>query len=148
VVMSICTLGVYNIYWQFCHWLYIRDYEKASFSPAWRGFFSIVFCYPLFRRIRRTVIAKGLPIGLSAGPLVLGWLIFALAGLLPPPFFLLYFVSTLFLLPAQNAANAINATIDPEHDPNNKFSMWNKVAIVIGGLTVILAVVGAFLPPK
>jgi hypothetical protein len=57
-------------------------------------------------------------------------------------------LSTLFLLPVQNAANAINATIDPEHDRNNKFSLWNKVAIVIGGLTVILAVVGAFLPPK
>jgi hypothetical protein len=35
VVMSICTLGFYNLYWQFCHWLCIRDYEEASISPAW-----------------------------------------------------------------------------------------------------------------
>jgi hypothetical protein len=39
VVMSICTLGFYDLYWQFCHWLYIRDYEEARISPAWRGFF-------------------------------------------------------------------------------------------------------------
>jgi 4-hydroxybenzoate polyprenyltransferase len=73
-----------------------------------------------------------LPIRLPAGLLALGWLIFSAAGSsLAPPFFLLYFLSTLFLLPVQNAANAINATIDTEHDRNNKFSLWNKVAIVI-----------------
>lgn len=148
VVMSISTLGLYTLYWQFCHWLYIRDYEDASFSPGWRGFFAIIFCYPLFRRIRQTARSKGLPVTLPAGPLAFGWLIFAFLGSLPPPFFLLYFLSVLFLLPVQNAANAINSITDPDHDPNDSFSTWNKVAIGVGGITLALAVVGSFLPPK
>jgi hypothetical protein len=146
VVMSICTLGLYEVYWQFCHWAYIRDYEKSNISPGWRGLTWIVFCYPLFRRIRRTSRLKELPATPSAGPLALGWIFFVLLG--PTPLFFLSFFSVLFLLPVQKAANSINAQIDPDHDPNDKFSFWNKVAIVFGGLTVILAFVGVLLGPR
>lgn len=147
-VMSICTLGLYYVYWQFCHWLYIRDYEKSRVSPGLRGFFAIIFCYPLFRRIQHAARLRGVPITFPAGLLALGWLIFVLLGSLPTPFFLVYFLPVLFVLPVQKAANEVNALTDPNHNPNNRFTIWNKAAIAIGGAILALGIVGSFLPQR
>src|SRR3974390_685356 len=148
VIMSICTLGFYEIYWFFCHWLYIRDYERSRLSPGWRAMFPMIFCFPLFLRIRRAARSLGLPVSVAAGPLTIGWFAFLLTGTLPPPFLLLTFCSLLFFFSSQRAANAVNAATDPDHDPNSTFTVLNKVVVVIGGLMFVITVIGAFLLPK
>lgn len=148
IVLWICSFGLYELYWQFCHWLYIRDYEKSRISPGARAVFGFIFLYPLLRRIRRSVDSRGSRGTFHPGLLFMGWFIFTLAGVLPRPLFLLAFASVLFLLPAQKAANALNVQADPDHDPNDTFTMWNKIFIVVGGLAVVLAIVGSFLGVK
>ena len=85
---------------------------------------------------------------IPAGPLAIGWLVCVLFAYLPAPFWLLYFLSILFLLPIQRAANAVNAVTAPHHSPDNTFTAWNKVGVVLGGIFLALAVVGSFLPAK
>jgi hypothetical protein len=148
VVMSVCTLGLYEVYWFFCHWMYIRDAERSRLSPVVRAIFPLIFVYPLFRKIRSSAKTTGTPTGIAAGPLALGWIVFKGMGVLPPPFLLLSLLSVLYLLPAQRVANSINAVTDPGHDPNDTFSTWNKIAIVIGGIIVLFAIVGSFVSPK
>ena len=146
VIMTFCTFGLYSLYWQFCHWLYIRDYRGERFLPGARALFAIFFCYPLFRTIQSHGRSAGVPLGPPAGLLAIGWILFALCGYLPAPFFLLYFVSIVFLIPVQRAANAINKLVSPDHNPNGAFSVLNKVTIVAGGLLLIFTVIGACLP--
>jgi hypothetical protein len=52
------------------------------------------------------------------------------------------------MLPVQSAINSINAKVAPEHAPNDRFSAWNIFGMVIGGLILILAVIGTFLPAE
>jgi hypothetical protein len=147
-IMVACTFGLYSLYWQFCHWLYVRDNQNVRLSPGWRALFSIIFCYPLFRRIQRSAIVAGVRPGPPAGLLAIGWVFFALCGSLPPPFFLVYFVSIAFLIPVQRVANKINKLANPGHDPNGAFSVLNKVTVVVGGLLLIFTAIGAFLSPR
>jgi hypothetical protein len=52
----------------------------------------------------------------------------------------------LFLVPVQMHVNRLNAASSPSHDRNARFSLWNWLAIIFGGLLVMLAVAGTFLP--
>ena len=48
------------------------------------------------------------------------------------------------LLPVQAAVNRVNRQLAPEADPNARFSGWNIVGVILGGVLVALAVVGMF----
>lgn len=143
-VLSVCTLGLYDLYWFYKNWQIIRAREKSSILPFWRTFFSILFCYACFSRIRdqgsRVVVGRTF----AAGPLALGWICTTLLWRLPDPYWLVSLFSFVFLLPVQAHANLINNKVDPRHDANDKFTAWNWVGIVVGGTIAILAVIGTF----
>ncbi|QNP47506.1 hypothetical protein [Diaphorobacter aerolatus] len=57
-VLSICTMGLYHLYWFHAHWRHVRVWNGGcDFSPARRTLLFLFFCYPLFRRVR-TLEAK------------------------------------------------------------------------------------------
>ena len=146
LILSLCTFGLYQPYWLFSHWYYVREREKASISLLCRVFFAVFFCYPLFRRIRATANAQNISPSFSPAGCAAGWIIFTLLSL--TPLVLVSPFSALFLLPVQRTVNAINLAADPEHDPNNTFTVVNKVAIVIGGLLWLLLIVGLIFSKK
>ena len=53
--MSICTLGIYEIYWFYKNWRLIRDERQINISPLLRGIFSPFFYAPLIREINKEV---------------------------------------------------------------------------------------------
>jgi hypothetical protein len=52
----------------------------------------------------------------------------------------------LFLVPVQDAINAINRAETPDHDPNDRFTAWNWLLIVVGGFLLVLSAIGALVP--
>jgi len=52
VVLSLCTLGVYQWYWFYQNWRLIKDWERLHISPFWRTFWGYFFCHACFTRIR------------------------------------------------------------------------------------------------
>src|SRR5262245_56072236 len=59
-LMSVFTLGVYLLYWFYKQWEKVIDQPEARGlvslnkpRPYLRAAFSIIFCYPLFRRIKK-----------------------------------------------------------------------------------------------
>jgi hypothetical protein len=148
VVMSTCTFGIYEIYWYYRHWGYVRERESSDIMPFARAFFAPLFCYSLFKRIEFTGRSNNIPRFIAPGPLAAGWFIFTAFARLPDPFWLATFLSVLFLLPVQMAANEINLTTSPNHDRNSKFSKWNIAGVVVGGLLFVLMLIGTFLPSK
>jgi hypothetical protein len=142
-VMSVCTLGFYELYWMHANWVRIRN-RGLSISPARRTLFALLFCYPLFRRMRVLSVSAG---GRSfpAALLVLGWVITACTGrFLPAPYSLLSLLGFVFFVPVQASANQANALVAPEHHRNSRLTVWNWLLVVPFGLLVSLAIIGAF----
>jgi len=146
IVMSFCTFGFYELFWFYKHWVAIRSRTAAGISPAARTLFAFFFCYPLMRSIRdfggRGQAKRMVP----AAALTAGWVIASACWKLPNPLWWVSIFAVLFLVPAQMAANEANQAACPGHDRNESFAKWNWLAIVPGGLVMLLAIVGAFLP--
>lgn len=145
-VLSICTFGIYEIYWFYRHWKRIWANGETTISPFWRAFFVVIFCYPCFQRIKQSGIDRGVGSAPSFGVLAIGYILATLAWRLPNPFDLISFCSVFFLIPVQSYVNRLNAAALPAHDPNSRFSIWNWIAIIVGGVWFLLAVIGSFVP--
>jgi hypothetical protein len=144
-VLSICTFNLYQIVWFHHNWRLIKEREHSKIEPIWRAIFSLVFIYPLLRKINKTAKAANLPTTTAVG-LAAGWILFTLYGLSRDPFWIVSFLSFLFLLPAQRIVNKVNSHSAPNHNPN-RFNGWNIAVAVTGGMLFILAIIGLFLPP-
>jgi len=59
ILMSLCTLGLYELYWFYKNWKLIKTRTGQNQSPFWRAFFSIIFCYQLFKHIQVSADSKG-----------------------------------------------------------------------------------------
>lgn len=148
VLLSLATLGLYQIYWFYQNWRLHRQRTGEKVSPVWRAVFAVFFCYPLFLRIRDYEETSE-DSKLLAGPLATAWIVPTLLSRLPDPYWLITFASVFALIPVQSRINQLNAQFAPGHDPNTQFSVWNWLAIVLGLPFLALALVGTFfLPPE
>ncbi len=70
VIMSICTMGIYQLYWFYKNWKLIRERTGQKIRPFWRAFFSPLWAYSCFKEIKAGAeeckIQEFLPIGLFA----------------------------------------------------------------------------------
>ena len=148
VVMSTCTLGIYELYWYYKNWCAIKERDEPEIMPFWRAFFAPLFCYSLFRKIQATAESQQIQGSIEPGPLALGWFVFTVLAKLPDPYWLASFLAVAFLLPVQATVNEVNRVASPRHDPNRTYTGWNVVAIAFGGLLLVLILVGTFLPSK
>ncbi len=148
LVLSICTLGLYELYWFYRNWQLIKERESVDISPFWRAFWAFFYCHQCFSRVREYGAANGIRPGVSVGVLSAGWIITTLTGTLPDPYWLIASLSIGFLLPVQAYANRVNKVAAPQHDPNARFTPWNWVCVVVGGSLFVLAVVGLFMPEE
>lgn len=145
LVLSICSLGMYQYYWFYRNWKIIRERTGEDLSPFWRAFFAIFFIHSLFKRVK-SHSAVPLTSGLAAGELATVWVVLTLLYRLPDPYWLVAFLAIWALLPVQAEINAINASESPGHDPNTRFSGWNWLMVALGGPFFLMAVYGTFMP--
>ena len=144
-LLSLCTLGLYQVYWFYKNWYFVKRREKSDILPALRSLFGVIFCYWLLKRVsEQSVASGGKP--LPAGLLAICWIVTNLLWRLPDPYWLVSFLAIIFLLPVQASINSMNARLAPDHDKNNHFSGWNIFGLIVGGLFFLLAVIGTFLP--
>jgi hypothetical protein len=144
IVMTICTLGIYELQWFYQHWWAVRRITGEKISPIWRTHFLIFFCYPLFRRVRVAADAHDIGPKFNPGIVAVIYVSLLLLAGFANDFWPVLFVSHLPLVVVQRTANEINGTVAPHADRNDRFSCANKVAVVIGGLIVLLATLTLF----
>lgn len=142
IVMTVGTLGFYELYWFYRNWKRIKEREATAIRPSWRAIFAIFFIDSLFTRVRDfkhpvNERANALP----AGPLATGWIILTLLAWLPDPWGYLPLLAFLLIVPVQIRVNLINAAVAPDHDPNSQFTASNWLAIVLCGVLFALGVV-------
>src|SRR5579864_4878942 len=80
VIMTLCTGGLYYIYWGFKNWSTIKKINDANIWPEARGFFLIFTCAALFREIYARAKAKGLAEQVSVGSLAAMFIVTEILG--------------------------------------------------------------------
>ena len=147
VIMSVCTLGLYEIYWFYRNWRCIRHREQSNIAPALRALVALFYCYQCFARVRAYDIEKNGSSSLAAGSLAVGWIVATLLWKLPDPYWWLSLLAFVFLLPVQARANRLNAQVSPLHKRNASVRGWDWLAVIPGGALLLLAFLGTLLAP-
>ena len=146
VVMSVCTLGLYDIYWFYKNWKCVQESFKDNVNAPVRAVFYPIMAYWLFRRVRAHARSSGIASSLPAGILASAIFLISVVGYVLDPSGLSVLLNVLLLLPVQSTVNAINRKLAPDADPNQRFSGANIAWIVIGGILFLLALIGTFAP--
>lgn len=143
MVMCTVTLQFYTIYWFYKQWSMVKAREKSSIIPALRAIFAVLFVFPLFNRVRDAGPAGS---GLNVAMLACGWVATSLLWKWSDWGWWLGLAAPMFLMPVQGVMNSLNASSGGDTAPNDRFSVLNWIAIVLGGGFLILAFVGMFMP--
>ena len=51
IALNIVTLGIYNVYWFYRNWLYIKSENESQIMPVIRGIFNNFWYYPLYQEL-------------------------------------------------------------------------------------------------
>jgi hypothetical protein len=142
VVMSVGTLGLYQIYWFYKHWAMIKERSEPHITPWARALFGIFWCYSCFDFIRKEERQLDIEPTLHAGLLAFGWIGLELASQLPGPYYLCSLLAPLLLIPVQVHVNQINMLAAPGHDRNARFTVWNWLALIGTGIIIGFVMLG------
>lgn len=144
VVMSICTFGLYELYWFYKNWVLIRNRTGRSIMPVWRTIFAPLWAYSVFSEVHNTAAEHHVPSSMSPGFLAFGYFIIAVLSNGPDPIWLIALIGFLTILPANNVAIRLNQALSPDAPENHSFTPLNLVWIVIGLIFLVLVVLGTF----
>jgi hypothetical protein len=140
VVMSIISGSLYDLYWMYKNWQYIKQREGTRIWPFWRGVFGVLFCHSLLRRIHENEQARSVRLPtFSPWWLATGWIALNLvakrlgalegvAGLAGP-----LLPTCVCLLPVQSYVNAVEA----QRRPGQPFYRWSAghiACLIVGAL--------------
>jgi hypothetical protein len=142
VVMSLATFSIYPVFWFFRNWLLLRRLRGQQVWPFWRAVFSPLFAYSLFTQVRDDARSVGVEPRWEAGFLALTYFLCGLTGRMSDPYWLLALLVVVPLVEVQGTINAANAASGSPGPVNDRYSAANIVCIVVGCLTLGLAVVG------
>jgi len=138
IAMSICTFGIYELYWSYRNWRFVKDRDGLDIMPFWRAFFYPLWHYSLLTELNTTLKSKVL--SSRAFRVVLAVLVLALNMTirLPDPYWMVSTLTFLGFLPPilamQNRARS--------------FHLSNLAAYLLGGPVFVMVVLSAigFLP--
>jgi hypothetical protein len=146
ILMSIFTLGIYEIYWFYKNWNHIKIRTRQKIRPFWRAIFSVFYCYALFKEVQESTDSHRGSQHINPGWLAVGYVLLSITYKLPDPFWAVSMLAFLPLIPVQGAINRINATVAPKSARNSHFSGANILVMIIGSLFLALATVGTIIP--
>jgi hypothetical protein len=155
IVMSICTFGLYELYWAYKCWKRIHQRSSENLRPFRRDFFGRLYAFDLFARVRDYAKQNRVAVGWSSAwlaslylamalPL---WRVNALLGTLT-------MLSLLPLLPVVNTVQAIRRAGKFRERLSDQYTGAHVAIIIVGGALVLLLVLArvmdamGVLPPR
>jgi hypothetical protein len=148
IILSIFTWSLYEAYWIYKNWRYIKDRYNLQIRPFWRGIFGIFFCHSLLERIHEDKEARDVQVPtFSARGLATGWVILIIfANLigrigLTASIIAAFIPSFLCLVPVQRYINSVTE----KRNPSQQFYGWSAghiVCIVWGIIIWALVLIG------
>jgi hypothetical protein len=156
ILMSVATLGVFQIYWMYKNWWYFDRRDNMGIRPGWRAWFGIFYIHQLLRRIHgdwetnHVIAPQFYPSALATG-----WVVTFIAGNVLGRFegpistlvSLAAFFIFLWLLPVQVYVGNVNREASPPRPPSRwslgQFLCLIPVTIIV--LSIVSRVVSLYL---
>lgn len=138
VVMSICTAGGYELYWFIKNWMLMKDRSETKSVPWWYPLLPPMEVLFIFSNMKAAALQANIRQNLSPIVLTLGFCITFLALRLPGPYLFLGYFTFAFVLPFNSLAIKINKGLNANFKNNERFSFWNWLAVIFGGMFFLL----------
>ncbi len=132
VAMSLCTFGLYEIYWSYKNWQIIKDRDGSEIMPFWRAAFYPLWHYSLLTELNKSLVSRALSSGVYRGLLAASVLILNGMWRLPDPYWLVSFLTFLGFLPALLAMRRPEPT-GVIQEQTRSFHPANLIAYLFGG---------------
>lgn len=139
-VLSIASLGIYELYWFYKNWQWVRTYQSPEILIVWRTLFSFILAYDLFKRVKYVAEENGIAVSFNPVRSAVIYLVLSIAGSLPEPYFLVGLFTFVPLMAVQDAVNALNAKLHPFADKNERFGRLNELTVIIAVVLAVLLV--------
>lgn len=147
--LSILSFSLYEAYWIYKNWRYIKERDGLNIKPFWRGIFGIFFCHALLRRIHGDREARAVEApSFSPGALATGWIVLIIvanlvsrAPSIAASMFAAFIPSFLCFVPVQNYINSVSE----KRNPGQTYYGWSSghiVCLVLGILVWALLLLG------
>lgn len=140
ICMAVLTFGIYEIYWFYRNWAFVRDRDRVRIRPFWRA-----VCGPLWlqaligdinERSGADVITKGQAVGLFLAYIVLSCL-----WPLPDPYWLVSSLSFLPLLPVVSQIAFLNRECPRALRENSRWGPRNWALTATAGPLVLFVLI-------
>jgi hypothetical protein len=145
-VLSLVTLGLYQFYWFYKNWKYVKLEGHQKISPVARAIFSIFYFFALLKAVKKKGEEFDCFHEFTPPSIAIFWTILVLMGRAPDPWSLLSLLSVLALLPAQRYINQLNTLATDGAAIDEKFTVWNWLLIIPGFAILVLWCIGSFMP--
>lgn len=139
VMLSVLTFGLYEIYWFYKQWQFVKKAKDLKVTPWARGLFSPLFAYPLFKHVFELARDAGEKSSPSAGWLAIAYFILVSMGRFTGWVWIISFGSVLPLFPVQNRINLLWSKKHLNDTISTIFS-WKEITIMIIGAVFLLLI--------
>jgi len=157
-LLSVMSLGLYQLYWHHKHW-WRRKIHGESVIPILRTIFAPFFAYSLFQSVNRHIernapadlpLSAGAPLQpLNSGPLAVGY--FALGLLWRLPDALGIFAGLFSILPlmtAQRRINELHAVLGYDPREGSRLTGGDVAVLVLGAFFWVFLLVDLPIPAQ
>jgi hypothetical protein len=145
-ILSLSTLGLYDLYWFYRNWARISEHSGKPLRPFWRAFFSPLYCHPLALSVNSAAESLHLSERLPGAGLAIAYVVVLALHRLPDPYWMLSMLAFLPLVPIQRRILEIHEAIAPGRDTTAPGSARSVAAAGVGSLLAGLMVLSAFGP--
>jgi hypothetical protein len=145
IFLSIITWWIYEIYWFYKYWKFLKDKESIKVNPILRSIFSVVFFYSFIEHIRKFLNKSNIQIHDVSIWLAFLYYVFYIFIFKDDPYWLISFLSFIPILPL---VRAINSYWEKEEAnlPLKKFNWWQIILIIIWCLYLFIVITIVLVP--
>ena len=149
ILLSIASFSLYEMYWIYKNWRYVKERDSLDIRPFWRGWFGIFYCHSLLRRIHEDKEARSVQLpSFSPGGLATGWVVLLLIGNAvgrapgtAASIISAFIPSFLCLVPVQKYVNSVSELRIPSQ-PYYRWSSGHVVCLVFGIIIWVVLLIG------
>lgn len=143
VMLSVLTFGLYEVYWSYKQWQFVKKEKDLKVTPWARGLFCTLYAYSLFKHIFGLAKEAGDKSSPSAGWLAIAYFILVSMSRLSGWGWIISFGSVLTLIPAQNRINLLWSKKHPDETTVTSFSWKEVIVMIIGSIILLLTLLGS-----
>ena len=142
-LLSILSLGLYQLWWTYKAWKFFKEKESLDVSPVARAIFAIFFFHSLFEKIKTYANVYGYGASYTSGLLVAAIFILNILSRLPDPFWMLSVASVFCFIPPVSALNyAVQNSKEYAVVINNGLNYRQLALVIVGAIFWILIIIG------